>query len=106
MRLSLCACAMALAVIGCARHKDLIPTGGSRADGTVDLSYELGLYEKPVIDQAQGLIAARQRCAACGYKDAEPFGGEKRQCQQLYGSDCLRSFVMLTYQCLGANKPT
>jgi YecR-like lipoprotein len=52
--------------------------------------------EKPVIDPAQGLIAARQRCAAWGYKDAEPFGGEKRQCQQFYGGDCIRWFVTLT----------
>ena len=37
--------------------------------------------------------------AAWGYKDAEPFGGEK--CQQFYGSNCLRWFVTLTYPCLG-----
>jgi YecR-like lipoprotein len=88
-------------VLGCAAKKDLVATGGSRADGTVDLSYELGLYEKPQIDQTQGLTIARQRCGAWGYADAEPFGGEKRQCQQFYGSNCIRWFVTLTYQCLG-----
>ncbi len=101
--LALC---VVLALAGCARKKDLIPTGGSRADGTVDLSYELGLYEKPVLDPEKGLIIARQRCAAWGYTGAEAFGGEKRQCQAFYGGDCIRWFVTMTYQCLGANKPT
>jgi hypothetical protein len=48
---------------GCATQKTLIPTGGSRADGTVKLSYEYGLFEKPQIDPAQGEIAAKQRCS-------------------------------------------
>jgi hypothetical protein len=95
------AASMLAVSVGCAAKKDLIATGGSRADGTIDLSYEVGLYEKPQIDQTQGLVIARQRCGAWGYADAEPFGGEKRQCQKYYGSNCLRWFVTLTYQCLG-----
>ena len=55
---------------GCATQKTLIPTGGSRADGTVKLSYEYGLFEKPQIDPAQGEIAAKQRCSLWGYSGA------------------------------------
>jgi hypothetical protein len=43
---------------GCATKKDLVPTGGSRADGTVNLSYEYGGIEQPQIDIAQGTAAA------------------------------------------------
>ncbi len=37
------AAAMLALSLGCAAKKDLVATGGSRSDGTVDLSYELGL---------------------------------------------------------------
>ena len=60
---------VALVIAACSRNKDLVPTGGSRADGPVDLSYELELYEKPVLDREKGLIVARQRCASWGYKE-------------------------------------
>lgn len=43
---------------GCATPVSLIPTGGSRADGTVKLSYEYGLFDKPVIDQSQAQVSA------------------------------------------------
>jgi hypothetical protein len=55
---------LAILIQGCATQKTLIPTGGSRADGTVKLSYEYGLFEKPQINLAQGEIAAKQKCAA------------------------------------------
>lgn len=92
---------------GCARNKELVPTGGSRADGTVTLSFEHGALEIPKLNQEQGLIAARERCRAWGYTDAQAFGGVTRQCQapDAYGG-CYRWFVSLTYQCLGGNKPT
>lgn len=92
---------------GCARQKELIPTGGSRADGTVTMSYEYGAGEIPKISQEQGAVAARARCKAWGYTDAQPFGGEMRQCQApgSYGS-CYRWFVSLTYQCLGGGRPS
>ncbi len=89
-------------IAACATNKSLVPTGGSKADGTVDLSYEFGMFEKPVVDMAAAQSAAKQRCAAWGYTEAEAFGGEKRQCQAFdgYGS-CIRWFVTVTYQCTG-----
>ena len=86
----------------CTTNKSLVPTGGSKADGTVDLSYEFGMFEKPVIDMAAAQIAAKDRCSAWGYAAAEAFGGEKRQCQAFDGyGNCMRWFVTVTYQCTG-----
>jgi hypothetical protein len=56
------------------------PTGGSKADGTVDMSYSMGEFEVPVIDMEQARIKAKKRCVSWGYKDAEIFGGQKSQC--------------------------
>jgi YecR-like lipoprotein len=67
----------ALLSSGCATVKTLEATGGSRSDGTVELSYEYGSLEAPQVQWEQGLVTARERCAAWGYSDAEAFGGEK-----------------------------
>jgi len=96
------AIAAAIALSGCAVQKALTPTGGSRSDGVVRLSYTVSLFEKPVVDYEQGRTLARQRCAAWGYSDAEPFGGETQQCQQFnnYGN-CVQALVTVEYQCTG-----
>ncbi|MEB2871790.1 YecR-like family lipoprotein [Pseudomonas rhizosphaerae] len=36
---------------GCATHKDFQATGGSRADGVIDIAYEYSSFETPVVDQ-------------------------------------------------------
>lgn len=98
---------IAIGVIGltlsaCAVQKTWVPTGGSRGDGTVTLSYEYGLFETPQVDQAQGIQAAKERCAAWGYKDADPFGGTTSQCNQTSGTgSCNRWLVSAVYQCIG-----
>ena len=99
---------VAIVIAGCARPTNitLVPTGGSRADGTVTLSYEYGGNEKPIIDAAQGAAAARDRCKAWGYSDAQPFGGESRQCQAPSQYGCMRWFVSVPYQCLGGSRPS
>jgi hypothetical protein len=70
-----------LLATGCATVKTLEATGGSRSDGTVELSYEYGGFETPQVQWQQGLFTARERCAAWGYSDAEAFGGQKETCQ-------------------------
>ena len=97
-------CATSLLLAGCATNKSLIATGGSRADGTVNLSYEYGAFERPKIDLVQGEMTARERCKAWGYSDAQPFGGQTQQCQLANQYGCVRWFVTMTFQCLGANK--
>jgi len=105
-RLSLAAIATATLLLGCSTNKTLVPTGGSRSDGTIELSYEISSLQKANLDSAQGLEAARSRCRAWGYSDAEPFGGEKRACQQQSSYGCAQWFVTVTYQCLGGNRPS
>jgi hypothetical protein len=94
------------ALVGCAVQRPLVATGGSRADGTVEMSYEFGLFEVPKVDYTQGAASARQRCAAWGYSDAEPFGGHKSQCQQFNGyGNCIHTLVTVQYQCTGGATP-
>jgi hypothetical protein len=92
---------------GCATVSQMTATGGSRADGVVRLSYELGPLDKARIDEADALRTAQARCRTWGYTDAEAFGGVTRQCTAsagIYG--CNRWLITKEYQCLGANKPS
>ena len=84
---------------GCAVQKELIPTGGSRADGIIKLSYEYGRFEVPTLDAQQGLTAAKQRCSSWGYKNAEAFGGSTKSCIIPRNNGCNRWLVSIEYQC-------
>ncbi|MCI9865809.1 hypothetical protein RHIZ_07635 [Rhizobium skierniewicense] len=102
MKIKIIAAAALLAVVGCVQvNKELVATGGSRADGTVDLSYEQASIETVKLDPAKGLVTARERCVAWGYKDASPFGGESRQCQVSNQYGCAQWLATIRYQCLG-----
>lgn len=95
--------AIAALLAGCTVQKELVPIGGSRADGTVLLSYEVGLYEKPQIDHAAGRAAALRTCNGWGYSGAEPFGGATDRCISRNGyGHCMAWRVNIPYQCTGA----
>jgi hypothetical protein len=87
-------------------QKQLVPTGGSRADGTVQLSYEFNRREIPRVDNIQGLKAAEQRCASWGYTGAEPYGGSKRTCNAWSSDGCYNWMVTVDYQCIGTGTPS
>ena len=90
---------LAIAILqGCAVQKELVPTGGSRADGTVKMSFESGLFEKPQIDTQKAINTAKQRCAAWGYSGAEAFGGASKKCTN---NDCSRWIITYEFQCTG-----
>lgn len=92
---------LAVFLAGCATQKQWAATGGSRADGTVKLSYEYTEFEAPQITAAQGTPLAASRCRAWGYTGAEPFGGVSRICNQLGGfGGCGRWMVTAEYQCV------
>ena len=82
--------------------KDWEATGGSRADGTVKLSYEIGALQTAVLDDGRAIQTATNRCKSWGYTSAEAFGGITRQCNE---SDpklgCLRWFITKEFQCTG-----
>lgn len=95
-------CAAILAVTGCTVTKDWVPTGGSRSDGIIRVSYEIGEFETAKTDAAQGRRVAAERCQVWGYDDAEPFGGQTRTCSVTSGfSGCATWLVTMEYQCLG-----
>jgi hypothetical protein len=97
------AVALSIAVLfsGCAVQKTMEATGGSRADGTVKLSYEFGMFQVPKIDMAQGTQAAARRCTSWGYTGAEPFGGQTKTCNGYGGGSCNSWLVTVEFQCTG-----
>ncbi|SFI70317.1 YecR-like lipoprotein [Pseudomonas guineae] len=87
---------------GCATKKDFYATGGSRADGSVDMAHDFAQFEKPVIDIAQAQSIAKSKCRVWGYSDAEAFGGKQLKCHQSNGyGTCIAGQVIYKYQCLG-----
>lgn len=97
---------IATAMTGCVVQKELVPTGGSRSDGTVTLSYTYGAFEQPKVDYQQGAQTAADRCGAWGYEGAQAFGGSTSNClsHDMYGG-CTLMQVTVQYQCTGAAKP-
>jgi hypothetical protein len=91
-----------LTLQGCAVQKELVATGGSRADGTVKLAYEFNALEKPIVNIQQGVITAAARCRTWGYSGAEPFGGETRTCNNFNKEGCNNWLVTVEFQCTGA----
>jgi hypothetical protein len=95
--------ASVVCIASCATQKEWTATGGSRADGTVDLSYQYGELQAPQEDTEQGVTLASTTCAEWGYSGAQAFGGQTKQCSQLGGlSGCLLWTVTRKYQCTGA----
>ena len=98
--------AVAVLLSGCVTVKDWSATGGSRSDGVVRLSYEVGEFEKPQLSETQAINLATQRCQTWGYTGAEAFGGVTRQCSQGGGfGSCSLWVVTKEYQCTGTGSP-
>jgi hypothetical protein len=91
-----------LLLAGCATPVQMVPTGGSRADGTIDMAYEYGLFQKPEINNDQAQSSANQTCNGWGYTGARPFGAYQQRCVYMSNSGCLRFQVTVRYQCTGA----
>lgn len=90
------------ALVGCATKKDFYATGGSRADGSVDMAYDFAQFEQPVVNIAQAQRIAKSKCRVWGYSDAEAFGGKQQICNQANGyGTCIAGQVIYKYQCIG-----
>lgn len=102
-RISLALLLIALtATSGCAVKKNFYASGGSRADGTVDLAYDVQQFEQPVVDISQAQAIAKSKCQVWGYQDAEAFGGQTQHCNQFNGyGTCIAAQIVVKYQCLG-----
>lgn len=98
-----CSFASLICFAGCTVQKEWTATGGSRADGTVDLAFQYGAFEKPQVNDAQGVELAASTCAGWGYTASQPFGGTMTKCEAVNGyGNCLRTLVTRKYQCMGA----
>ena len=103
LKKSLCFIVTLCSLAGCATHKDFYATGGSRADGVVDVAYDFSRMETPQVDKRQAYSIARNKCSLWGYGDAEPFGGQSQICQARSGfGECSAWQVSIKYQCLGS----
>lgn len=97
-------CTIALLTTACASKRDFYAMSGSRADGTVDMAYDIhGPFDKPIINMNQAEEIASRKCSVWGYDTAEPFGGKSERCNQRNGfGDCMNGQVVIQYQCIGA----
>jgi hypothetical protein len=88
---------------GCATKRDFYAMSGSRADGTVDMAYDIsGPFDQPVVNMNQAASIAAQKCAVWGYRSAEPFGGQSERCNQRNGfGKCISGQMVIQFQCLG-----
>ena len=86
-------------LVGCSVEKTPVATGGSKADASIVMSYNVGGFEAPVVDWDAAQISATKRCNAWGYKKAEAFEGVQTQCTAYNAYGCMSSNVNRTYQC-------
>src|SRR5215469_4366612 len=94
----------ALLLVGaCATNVDMVPTNGSRADGTIDMSFQYGIFQKPIVDTDKAMAQAQETCHGWGYTGARPFGGSNQTCLVRNGyGNCLRVQVDVRFQCTGS----
>lgn len=87
-------------LVGCATPKTFQAIDGSKADATVKLAYQYGLFEQPIVDWKLADTTAKKHCMAWGYKNVERFGGTQNACLSYSDSgSCLTTQVSMTYQC-------
>lgn len=99
---------VAVMVTGCApTRKDFYATGGSRADGSIDMAYDFIAGEDIVVDPLQAQSIAGSKCTVWGYERAEAFGGKSENCLTRSGSgECEVGQVIVKYQCIGNITPS
>ncbi len=97
-----------LILAACAPPPPVTPvaTGGSKADGTVEMSYLTRAGPQPEVNWTSADAEATARCAAWGFAKAERFGGGSLACHQ-YGTgilagSCMQGQITVVYQCLDA----
>ncbi len=100
-RIFLCA-ALASGLTACAVNTpvDMTPTGGSKADGTVLLSYQFNTVQRPVINWPAETEKAARKCRAWGYSSAERFGGTRTRCVDFNEFGCSWYEGVAVFQCL------
>ena len=89
-----------LLISACATDNTFRPTGASRAEGIVQLSYNYDLSDRPDLDWHSAENIAEERCINWGYSSAVKAGNGQQAClaQDVFGR--CRSFqVNVNYHC-------
>lgn len=82
--------------------KTPVAVGGSRADASVIMAYDVAMFENVTPDWATASKSAQARCKVWGYPGASAFEGTREQCHAYNGyGNCLRATISKTYQCTG-----
>jgi len=88
-------------ISNCATPIYLSPTGGSKSDGTIKMSYQYNSFQVPEVEWGEAKKIAIEKCSSWGYTDAEKFGSGFETClsRNQYGS-CTNTRVDVEYQCI------
>ena len=85
----------------CETIKYMSLTDGSKSDGTLKFSYDVGSFEKPVVQWNAALEKATERCKAWGYTGAEWLGDGTRNCLLTNEYGCVKWRYTYLCQCTG-----
>ena len=92
--------AILLFLNSCTVHKYPSAYDGSKADGTVTMFYEYGVFVKPVVHWDEAKQQAISKCKNWGYSGAEFFGSGVQKCIAVNGyGNCIRWRVYYKCQC-------
>ncbi|HID6041774.1 TPA: YecR family lipoprotein [Klebsiella pneumoniae] len=92
--------AVVLSLSACTTVTDMSATGGSRADGIVEMSYQYDVLQRVMIDKLKAQDSAARRCQSWGYKSAEAFDDGIRTCVDRDMISCNVYRVTVRYQCI------
>ena len=82
----------------CETTKYLSMTDGSKADGILTFQYDVGGFEKPIVQWDSALTEAKATCKRWGYSSAEWFGAGTNICVQFNDYGCVRR--RYTHKCM------
>ncbi|HBL7015546.1 YecR family lipoprotein [Serratia marcescens] len=91
-----------LLLVACSTVTDMAATGGSRADGIVEMSYQYVPFQTVKIDKSKAQQSAARRCQSWGYKSAESFDDGLQTCIDRDMFSCNAYRVTVRYQCVKA----
>ncbi|HIE4801237.1 TPA: YecR family lipoprotein [Serratia marcescens] len=91
-----------LPLTGCSTVTDMAATGGSRADGIVEMSYQYMPFQSVKIDKTKAQQSAARRCQSWGYQSAEAFDDGLQACIDKDMISCNTYRVTVRYQCIKA----
>jgi len=85
----------------CETVKYLSLTDGSKSDGTLTFSYDVGSFEKPIVQWETAITKAKKTCVGWGYTGADWLGDGTKNCIQYNQYGCINFRYTYLAQCTG-----